>query len=68
MNLETWLRKRNMTTKQFTEMVGCSRPVIWKAKKGLTISPQIAERIQKITNGQIDLNIEKMGRKFKDES
>jgi hypothetical protein len=67
MNLETWLRKRNMTTKQFTEMVGCSRPVIWKVKKGLTVSPQIAHRIQELTNDQIDLNIEKVGRKFKDE-
>jgi predicted XRE-type DNA-binding protein len=52
--LELWIRKRNMTTNQFVKMVGCSRPTVWKVKKGIPISKEIAEKITLLTNGAIE--------------
>jgi len=61
-DLEKWLRKRQMTTKKFTELVGCSRPVIWKVKRGIAICPLYAKKIYEITNGEINPLTEKVGR------
>lgn len=61
--LERWLRQRNMTTNRFTELVGCSRTVIWKVKKGIAICPLYAKRIIQITGGEIMPLIELVGRK-----
>lgn len=63
--LETWLRERNMSTNRFTELVGCSRPVIWKVKRGLPISPMYASRVRELTNGEIEPEIELVGRRKK---
>jgi hypothetical protein len=60
--LEKWLRKKNMTTTHFVEMVGCSRPVVWKVKRGIPISPKYANRIIEITKGEIKPLTENVGR------
>lgn len=51
--LEKWLRKRNMTTQSFANLVGCSRQIIWKAKTGSTICPLYANKIYLHTNGEV---------------
>lgn len=51
--LEKWLRKRNMTTNRFIELVGCSRPTLWKVKRDIPICPLYAKRIYQLTNGEI---------------
>ncbi len=61
-DLERWLRQRNMTTKHFVELVGCSRPVIWRVKKGIAICPMYAKRIYEITEGQVKPIVENVGR------
>ncbi len=63
MNLEIWLRQRNMSTIEFTNMVGCSRPVVLKVKKNLPICPKYAHRILELTNGLVKVFIENIGRK-----
>lgn len=52
-DLEMWLRKKHMATKQFVEMVGCSRAVIHCVKNGITICPKFAKKIMEITNGEV---------------
>lgn len=52
-NLEKWLRARHMTTKKFVELVGCSRPVVWKVKRGIAICPLYAKKIYELTGGEI---------------
>lgn len=59
--LEKWIRERNMTTNDFVSMVGCSRPVIWKVKKGLPICPMYAFKIMQITEGKVTPLVEKVG-------
>ncbi len=60
-DLENWLRSRNMTTKQFIDIIGCSRQTIWKCKKGSALSPDIAHRIMEVTNNQVSPKIETVG-------
>ena len=60
--LERWLRKKHMSTNQLAAMVGCSRPVIWKVKKGIAICPLYAKRIYEITEGQVKPLMECVGR------
>ena len=62
--LEKWLRERNMTTNEFTKLVGCSRPVIWKAKRGIAICPLYAKRIYELTGGRVKPLMENVGRQF----
>lgn len=52
-DLESWLRKRNMKTTSFAELVPCSRVVIWKVKRNIAIDTKLAERIHQITEGQV---------------
>ena len=49
--LEEWIREKNMSTNDFIKLIGCSRPTLWKAKRGIPISPAFAKRIEKITKG-----------------
>jgi len=51
--LEKWLHKNKMKTKEFADQVGCSRPIIWKVKIGLPIWDKYADRISRLTNGEI---------------
>lgn len=60
--LENWLKKRHMSTKYFTNLVGCSRPVIWKVKRGIPICPEYAKRINQITEGEINPLFMSVGR------
>lgn len=59
--MEKWLRERNMSTKEFSEKVGCSRPVIWKVKRRLAISPKFAKKIYELTEGEVSPKIEPVG-------
>ena len=60
--LENWIRARNMTTTEFTKMVGCSRPVVWKVKRGIAICPKYARKIVELTKGEVMPVIEPVGR------
>lgn len=51
--LEAWIRKRHMTTARFVELVGCSRTVVWKVKRGIPICPLYAKKIFDLTDGEI---------------
>lgn len=61
-DLERWLRKRSMTTARFAELVGCSRPIIWKVKRGIPICPLYAKRIYDLTSGEVTPVYEFVGR------
>ncbi len=52
-DLESWLRKKHMATKQFVEMVGCSRAVIHYVKNDWQICSKFAKKIIEITNGEV---------------
>lgn len=52
-DLEKWLRKKHMATKEFVDMVGCSRAVIYYVKNDWTICPRFAKKIIEITNGEV---------------
>jgi hypothetical protein len=60
--LGVWLRKKCIKSGQFSQMVGCSRPVIWKVKRGIAISPAHAKKIFDLTGGEIEPKTEKVGR------
>ena len=51
--LEKWLVKKNMSTKEFVEIIGCSRIIVWKAKRGKTISSSYALKIKEATQGEV---------------
>ncbi|MBX9922916.1 MAG: hypothetical protein K2Y01_02285 [Rhabdochlamydiaceae bacterium] len=53
MELERWLRKNNMETNELARLSGCTRQVIWKAKKNETIDDETAQKIYFITGGQV---------------
>ena len=53
MELERWLRKNNMETNELARLTGCTRQVIWKAKKNETIDEETAQKIHFITGGQV---------------
>lgn len=52
-DLETWLRRENMSTVAFAEKIPCSKVVLWKVKRGMTIDPKIASAIMKLTGGEV---------------
>jgi len=60
--LEKWLRKEKITTKHFTDLVGCSRPTVWKVKLGLAISSKIADKIALVTLGAIKPHVSEPGK------
>lgn len=60
--LEKWLRSKNMTTKKFSDLVGCSRIIIWKVKKGMPICPRYGDRIKELTEGAVCPKTEPVGR------
>lgn len=61
--LEMWLRKRNMSTNRFVQLIGCSRVVIWKAKREIGICPAYAKKIYEITGGEVSPAISRVGRR-----
>ena len=52
-DLEKWLRKKRLSTTQFAQMIGCSRIVIWKAKRGVEIAHKYAKKITDLTQGEV---------------
>ena len=50
---DRYLRKNNMTLKDFAEKAACSRQTIWKLKKGLRITPDLAYKILNLTGGEV---------------
>ena len=65
-DLEKWIRKKHMTTVKFAELVGCTRPVIYKVKNNQPISPKFANKIVKITDGEVVPKVMPKGRKKKE--
>lgn len=60
--LERWLREQRMTTKKFAELVGCSRIILWKVKKGMAVSPKYGDKIRELTQGHVSPKTEPVGR------
>ena len=53
MTLENWLKKNNVTMKEFCGRVGCGRTILWKVKTGKTVDKKIAAKILEETNGEV---------------
>lgn len=62
LNMEKFLRKKNMQTSDFAKIIGCSRQVIWKVKKRIPVSHRIAQKILEATKGEVYANIKKRKR------
>lgn len=60
--MENWLRKRMMKTNEFLKLLGCSRPTLWKVKRGIPVCPKYANKIIEITKGEVVPLMEKVGR------
>jgi ribosome-binding protein aMBF1 (putative translation factor) len=63
-DLEKWLRKRGMRTIDLAKKIGCTRQVLWKVKRGIEISPHIAEKIVDITQGCVLPPARRRGRHY----
>jgi len=61
-SLKFWLQKNYIKTGDFAKQVGCSRPVIWKAKRDIPICPLFAKRICELTKGEVNPKSNKVGR------
>lgn len=61
-DLEKWLRSKFMTTNKIAELVGCSRQIIWKVKRGFPICPKYGQKIEEITGGAVQPVTEAVGR------
>lgn len=61
-DLESWLRKNNMTTNELATLAQCSRQVIWKVKRGIAIDPKIALRIKEATGNEISPDCHPIGK------
>lgn len=53
-DIESWLRKNNMTTNELATLAQCSRQVIWKLKHNLAIDTKIALRIREVTGFEVN--------------
>ncbi len=62
--LEIWLKERMMSTNDFVKLIGCSRPVIWKVKRGIPICPLYARKIYEFTAGKIKPLMKNVGRQL----
>jgi hypothetical protein len=60
--LENWIKSNKLNTNKFSALVGCSRVVLWKVKKGLAVCPFYAKKIKELTNGEIQPAMNKIGR------
>lgn len=59
--MELWLRKKRITTNEFSKLVGCSRQVIWKIKRNMPICPKFGQMIFSLTKGEISPQIRCQG-------
>ncbi len=53
-DLEKWLRKNNLSTKDFCQIIGCSRFVAWKIKNGLVICEDFSQRVRELTDQNVN--------------
>jgi len=63
MELERWLMKNDMETAELARIVGVTRQVIWKIKKGLAVDPETAQKIHFMTGGCVKPIARARGRK-----
>ena len=61
-DLEIWLREHRMTTESFASLIGCSRQVIWKIKRGIPVCPLFGKKIFEATKGRVKPLINNVGR------
>ena len=66
--MKKYLRKNNMTGVEFSRRIGCSRQIIWKVQKGISISPEVAYKILLETKGDVLPLCTKKGRKRKEKA
>lgn len=62
--IEDWIRSKNITTKQFCELVDCCRITVWKLKRNLCVTAEVSQRIAQATNGEIVPRISPKGRRW----
>lgn len=62
MNLEAWLKENEMESSKLAEIIGVSRTVIWKVKKGRTVDEDTARKIRFVTGGKINPEFKPVGR------
>lgn len=56
MKLSEYLKSKNMTGQQFADVVGCGQPMISLMTNGeRRPSPELALRIEQVTNGAVTL-------------
>jgi biotin operon repressor len=65
--MEIYLRKNNMSLKNFAEVIGCSRQTIWKIKKGMAITTDLSYRIFSCTRGEVQPKCAERGRYKKED-
>lgn len=53
MNLGEWLDSHEMETNELARILGVTRQVIWKIKKGMTCKPETAQKIYFLTGGAV---------------
>lgn len=53
MDLGDWLLKKGMETNELAKILGVSRQVVWKIKKGKPCNPETAEKVYFITGGVV---------------
>lgn len=51
MELSDWMAYHNMKMAEFARIIGVTRQVIWKVKRGLPVCPETAEKIYFATGG-----------------
>lgn len=65
--IERFLRKHNMKLNDLAKEIGCTRQTLWKLKKCLPITPEIAYKVFKFTEGEVAPAVSPQGRKKKDD-
>lgn len=62
MELGDWMIYHNMKIIEFARIIGVSRQVIWKVKKGHAVTPITAEKIYFATGGCVKPSEKPQGR------
>ena len=53
MNIDEWLAKNEIETSELARVIGVTRQVIWKIKKGKTVDTETAQKIRFVTGGSV---------------
>jgi len=62
MDLTNWLTHHNMEINEFAKIIGVTRQVIWKIKKGKTVDSDTAKKVYFVTGGQVKPVTQRRGR------